>query len=59
MKMSVSPQEIAEHLVQELGHKQAFETYKHHSSRCKDNQTRTIWDNIGSEISRLSMLKTG
>jgi hypothetical protein len=59
MQMSVSPQEIAEHLVQELGHKQALETFKHHSSRCKDDQIRSIWDTIGSEITRLSMLKTG
>ncbi|NVJ90148.1 MAG: hypothetical protein HWE34_00740 [Methylocystaceae bacterium] len=59
MQMSVSPQEIAEHLVQELGHKQAFETFKHHASRCREDETRTIWDKIGSEINRLSMLKTG
>ncbi len=59
MQMSVSPLEIAEHLVQELGHKQAFETFKHHANRCKVEETRSIWEKIGSEITRLSMSKTG
>jgi len=50
MQMSVSPKEIAEHLVDELGHSKAVETYKHHLGRCGSGETENVWNNIGSAL---------
>ena len=53
MQMSVSPKEIAEHLVDELGHSKAIETYKYHLGRCNEIETETVWNNIGSALESL------
>jgi hypothetical protein len=50
MQMSVSPKEIAEHLVSELGHPKAVETYKYHLGRCIESETAQVWNNIGSAL---------
>ena len=50
MRMSVSPKEIAEHLIQEFGHAKAMEEYHYHLNRCIDNETASVWQNIGTAI---------
>ncbi|NVK17606.1 MAG: hypothetical protein HWE30_02795 [Methylocystaceae bacterium] len=50
MKMSVTPREIAEHLVEELGHQKALETCRHHLGRCYSPETAGIWSNIGQVL---------
>ena len=50
MKMSVTPREIAEHLVEELGHQKALEECRHHLSRCHDPETAGVWTNIGQHL---------
>ncbi|MDV7340185.1 hypothetical protein RYZ26_11310 [Terasakiella sp. A23] len=54
MKMSVTPKEIAEHLIDELGHQQAIEAYRHHLSRCRDSETQGIWTNIGQVLESIN-----
>jgi len=54
MKMSVSPIEIAEHLISELGPQKALETYRYHLGRCIDEETAGIWTNIGSAIEAIN-----
>lgn len=54
MKMSVSPREIAEHLVEELGHTQALETCRHHLGRCDNPETAGIWTNIGQVLETIT-----
>ena len=53
MRMTVSPKEIADHLVQELGHTKAIEACEYHLSRCKDDETASVWTNIGNALSNL------
>lgn len=50
MKMSVSPKEIAEHLVEELGHQKAMEECEKRINRCYDEKTRGIWQHIGTHL---------
>lgn len=53
MQMTVSPKEIAEHLVSELGHKKAIEAYQYHLGRCIDAETTQVWTNIGDAITNM------
>ncbi|WP_156950695.1 hypothetical protein [Terasakiella pusilla] len=54
MRMSVTPQEIAQHLVEELGHQEALEAYRTHLSRCYDPETAGVWTNIGQALESLN-----
>ncbi|WP_135076791.1 hypothetical protein [Terasakiella sp. SH-1] len=53
MKMSVSPKEIAQHLIEEHGHSQAIEKYRYHLNRCQDQETASVWQNIGTALESL------
>lgn len=50
MRMSVTPQEIAKHLVEEMGHQEAVAAYEYHLSRCIDDETASVWSNIGQAL---------
>jgi len=53
MKMSVSTQEIAEHLVEELGHQEALQKCRYHLDRCRrlpGDKTANIWQNIDMAV---------
>ncbi len=54
MQMTVSPKEIADHLVSELGHTNAIETCKYHLSRCKEEETASVWTNISHALNNIS-----
>lgn len=54
MKMSVTPQEIAEHLVKELGYQQALDASKRHLERCYDPETAGVWTNIGQALQNIN-----
>ncbi len=54
MRMSVSPQEIAQHLVEEHGHAKALEEYRYHLGRCHDDETTGIWENIGNFLQTMA-----
>lgn len=58
MKMSVSPQEIAEHLVEELGHQEALQECRYHLDRCRhlpSDRTAKIWQNINMAVQAMPM----
>ncbi|SCA57630.1 hypothetical protein MTBPR1_60143 [Candidatus Terasakiella magnetica] len=57
MKMSVSPKEIAEHLIDEYGHSKAVEKYQYHLNRCHDQETTSVWQNIGTAIESMKPLE--
>lgn len=57
MRMSVTPSEIAQHLVKELGHTAAIETFKYHLGRCIDDETAGIWSNIGKALQNMETQK--
>lgn len=50
MRMTVSPAEIAKHLIDELGHQKASEACKYHLGRCIDDETTSVWVNIGNAV---------
>lgn len=50
MRMSVSPKEIAEYLVNEFGHQKAIEECHYHLNRCVDAETAGVWHNIGAAL---------
>jgi len=54
MRMSVTPQEIAQHLVEELGHQEALEAYRTHLSRCYDPETAGVLTAIGRVVASLN-----
>ncbi len=53
MRMSVSPKEIAEYLVNEFGHQKAIEECHYHLNRCIDPETSGIWHNVGAALSTM------
>ena len=57
MRMSVTPSEIAQHLVDEMGHTAAIEAYQYHLGRCIDDETAGIWSNIGKALQGMDTLK--
>lgn len=53
MQLSVTPHEIAKHMVDELGHHQAMEESRLRKDRCTCNTLSSIWENISSALEEL------
>ena len=53
MQLTVTPHEIAQHMIEELGHNQAMEETRRRLDTCQSNSLSDIWQNISNALEDL------